>query len=70
MRNHVIKVGSVTYAIKLKKLLTKYNISSNLIKNVGAEGCVYALEIKGEDYYLTAKIMRENNMSYPITENR
>lgn len=44
----IIKLNSVTYALKAKEVLKKYNISSKISKNPNpkkGEGCGYILSV-------------------------
>lgn len=69
MNNITVTVGSVTYAIKLKKMLSRVGIQSKLIKiedEKGIIGCMHGVSIGEEDYLSAVKIMRENGVRYSI----
>ena len=69
MKNTIITVGSVTYAIKLQKLLARSKISSSIVKIARGEnegGCTNGLEIYDSDFFSAVAIMRENRIAYKI----
>ena len=71
MNNTIVTVGSVTYAIKLRKLLSREGIQSKLIKVEDARGrlgCTHGVELKKTDFLSAVVIMRENDISYSIYE--
>lgn len=72
MKKITVTVGSVTYAIKLRRYLTRAGISSRLIKvdnTTDKRGCSHGVEISGKDLYNTIVIMKENNVEYSVYEN-
>jgi hypothetical protein len=61
--------ASVTYAIKARKLLERNGIKSKLVKTLSNEkrqGCAYGLKFNSSEFYDTAKILRENNITYTV----
>ena len=69
MRSIILTVGSVTYAIKLRKLLKRAGIESNIAKvqvSVNSSGCTYGVEILEGDLLSTVVIMKENKIEYSI----
>lgn len=49
MKNLMIKVGSVTYAMKAKSILQQYGMRAKVIKTAGAkknEGCGYSVSVE------------------------
>ena len=71
MNNVIVSVGAVTYAIKLKKLLLRYGIQARLVKIDGdGQGCTHGIEIPGEKYYQAVVIMKENNISYSVKNQK
>ena len=73
MNDIIVTVGSVTYAIKLKRLLSRANIRSKLVKVEDADiksGCQHAVSIRYEDFYKAVVIMREMNIPYSIYNKR
>ena len=72
MRDTIITVGSVTYAIKCKKLLNKNGIRSKLIKvdpGINENGCTYGVEFPKESFYSAVSILRQENISYRVYRN-
>lgn len=71
MKRTIITVGSLTYAIKLRKILLKEKIASRLIKldnTSGNLGCTHGIEIDGGDLYATVMIMKKHGFDYKINE--
>ena len=70
MNSITINVGSVTYAIKLRKLLSRQGIESELIKMTGRnkEGCTHGVRIKRLDLFRAVVIMREKGIEYSVIE--
>ena len=71
MNNIIVTVGTVTYAIKLKKLLSRKGIQSKLVKiedPKGIIGCIHGVELKEIDLFSAVVIMRENKINYSIQE--
>lgn len=66
-----ITVGSVTYAIKLKKLLSRGGIESRLVKvedKNGIGGCLHGVTISKPDFLGAVVILKENGLDYSIYE--
>ena len=70
MKGITINVGSVTYAIKLRKLLTREGIESELIKiaDRNKQGCTHGVRIKSSDLFRAVVIMREKGIEYSVVE--
>lgn len=67
MSKTVFVLDSVSYAIKLRRLLSRENIKSDLVKFVTHEhGCTHGVEVSGLDFYRVIVILKENNISYRI----
>lgn len=69
MNKTTITVGSVTYAIKLRKLLIKAGIGSRLVKvdNTSLnKGCSHGVEILDSDFYQAIVIMKDNGIEYSV----
>ena len=66
MNNIIISVGSVTYAIKLKKLLAREGIKTTLVKKETASGCTHGVELSEGDFLGAVVIMRENGIAYTV----
>ncbi|MBQ8414146.1 MAG: DUF3343 domain-containing protein [Clostridia bacterium] len=71
MKKITVTVGSVTYAIKLRKLLVKNGIGCRLVKldnTVDGKGCTHGVEIFEGDLYRTVFILRENGIAYKLKD--
>ena len=69
MRSIILAVGSVTYAIKLRKMLKRSGIESEITKlqiSDNSSGCTYGVEISGGDLLSAVVIMKENSIEYSI----
>lgn len=69
MNKTIITVGSVTYAIKTRGLLSRGGVRSKLVKTdgiAGNPGCTHGLEIDSKDFYRAVVILKDNNISYKI----
>lgn len=67
MKTSVFTVGSVTYAIKAKKLLAREGLSSKLVKadtSKTSSGCEYGIEFLSKDLYAAASILRSAGIYY------
>ncbi len=61
--------GSVTYAIKSRKLLKSIGIPSKLIKidaSLSKNGCTHGLEISRSDFFDAIKILKSNGIPYSV----
>lgn len=69
MNNITVTVGAVTYAIKLKKLLSREGIQSKLVKVEdvkGGLGCIHGVQLKQNDFLRAVIIMKKNNIEYTV----
>ena len=69
MKKTTVTLDSVTYAIKLRKLLSRAKIKSRLIKvSDGAKlgGCAHGVEFDEEYFYDAVVIMKENGINYSL----
>ena len=69
MNTTTITVGSVTYAIKVRKLLERRGIRSRLIKvNASAteRGCTYGINIDSAEFYATVAILKSSGIEYSL----
>ena len=69
MKKITVTVGTVTYAIKLRKLLLRAGIRSKLVKvnNKKTEGgCTHGVELDEIDFYNAVVIMKNNGISYSL----
>ena len=70
MKKTTITVGSVTYAIKLRKLFAREGIESELVKlsGKGERGCTHGVKIDGNDLFRAVVKMREKGIEYSTFE--
>lgn len=69
MNKIIVTVGSVTYAIKLRRLLIRDGIEARLVKvdnTAEKTGCSHGVEISGDDFYRAVVIMKENQIEYSV----
>ena len=69
MKRTILAIGTVTNAIRAKKLLGKDNIRSKLVKLDSTKtlnGCSYGLEIFDADMYSAFSILRNEGIVYSI----
>jgi len=62
-------VGTVTQALKCRKLLSKSSIQSKLIKIDSSNeksGCTYGIEISKANFYSAVIILRQNRIDYSL----
>lgn len=69
MNRIIINVGSVTYAIKLRKMLMRLGIESRQVKTQSdIYGCMHGIEISRNYLYTAVSIMKQSGINYTITE--
>ena len=69
MKKTTLTVGSVTYAIKARKLLQRMKIQSKLVKidvASSSSGCRYGIEFASEDFYSVVMGLRNAGIEYQI----
>ena len=69
MNNIIVTVGSVTYAIKLRRLLSRSGIRSKLVKlenSNNQNGCTHGVELHYSDFYHAVTIMKANSIDYTV----
>ena len=69
MNKVTIYVGAMTYAIKLRKMLSRAGIESKQVKSLDNDGCTHGVEIIYRDFYGAIAILRKSGMEYRV-ENR
>lgn len=73
MNKITVTVGSVTYAIKLRRLLQKSGINARQVKvdnTKNESGCRHGVEISEADLYPAIIIMKNNDIEYSIYHER
>lgn len=66
-----LKVKSVTYAIKLKKLLARSGIYANVVKfgiSNDGDGCSYGISFKNEYLLDVIRISRSAGIEYSLVD--
>ena len=69
MNKTTVTVGSVTYAMKAKRLLSRMNIQSKLVKvdaSKTAGGCTHGLEFASADFYTVVMGLKNAGIHYSI----
>ena len=67
MERIIITVGSVTYALKLRKLLRAKGIEARQIKYQDPDrGCTHGIEISKANMLDAIVLLKENGMEYNI----
>ena len=68
----IITVGSLTYAMKARKILRAKGITTRLVKLDSAlteYGCGYGIELPSYESYNVYTILKENGINYSIYKN-
>ena len=69
MKTTTLTVGSVTYAMKVKKLLERKDIKAKLVK-IDAEssinGCSYGVSINSNNFFDTIALLKQNGIEYTV----
>ena len=68
MNKVTIYVGAMTYAIKLRKMLSRAGIESRQVKSLESEGCIHGVEIMYRDFYGVIAILKEYGIAYTVKE--
>ena len=69
LNTSIFTVGSVTLAVKARKLLARAGIRSRLVKTDAAKtgnGCRYGIEFSTFDFYGVSAELRKNGISYEV----
>ena len=69
LKTTTITVGSVTYAIKVKKLLLRMNIEAKLIKvDTGRTntGCTYGIKVSSNKFFDAVALLKQNGIEYTV----
>ena len=64
-----ITVGSSTYAIKVRRLLSERNIQSKLVKIDASKtvgGCTHCIEFASADYYAVVMELKKAQINYTV----
>ena len=69
MKTATINVGSVTYAVKLKRYLETLGVNSKIKKSdieKSNNGCRYGIALPSERLYDAILFLRANNIEYSV----
>ena len=69
MNTTTITVGSVTYAIKVRKLLERSGIAAMLVKvdsSKSERGCTYGINVNSENFYDAVAVLKNNGIEYSV----
>ena len=64
-----IAIGSVTYAMKVRKLLLREGIQSRLVKvdnTADGKGCSHGMELNEGDFFSAIMIIKRNGIAYTL----
>lgn len=67
--NTTIAVGSITYAVKARRLLARGGIKTRLIKlssSESASGCAHGIVIASARFFDAVVILKENGIPYSL----
>ena len=67
MEQCILTVGTVTYAIRARKLLSSLGIRARLVKGTrpgGSGGCTYGVEISAADLTLATDALKRADIFY------
>ena len=70
-RDIILTVGSMTHAIKAKKILNRGKISVSVIKLDSERrnnGCGYGIVFSSDDEYSAIRLLKENKIPYLVYE--
>ena len=71
MENRRIIVGSISYAIKAKRLLAKKGILAGIVKETDhTEGCSYGLSFAEKDAYRVYTVLADAGIRIKTREDR
>ena len=67
----ILTVGSMTRAVKAKRILNRQGIGVSIIKlesQIHTNGCGYGIVFSEEDEYSAIRILKENKIPYSVYE--
>ena len=67
MKTDILKIPTVTLALKAKRILGRHRITANVIKidaTTNKNGCAYAIEIPSSDFFSAITLIREADIPY------
>ena len=69
MKTITLGVGSITYAIKARRLVERSGIKAKLIKttsSINDRGCQYGIVIDESEFYDVISVLRDNGVQYQV----
>ena len=72
MTDTFVLIGSITYAMKARKIVKEQGIDAQIVKHdtKGRKGCSYGLICKAENTIAIIGILRANNIPYEVTSKK
>ena len=68
MKKRLIKIGSITYAMKTKKILSSIGVRVRVIKTSSdSNGCAYSIEIQEEQLYTVIAELKRLGIDYELS---
>lgn len=64
MEQCILTVGTVTYAIRARKILAALGIRARLVKSTRTGGCTYGAEISAADLPRAAEALKKASIPY------
>ena len=69
MQKRLIKIGSITYALKVKRALSDLGIKTKVLKTSSeANGCIYSLEVPDEKLFSVISEIKKLGISYEFAD--
>ena len=68
MRDTLITIGSITYAMKAKKLLSSNLINARVVKAGSGDGrsCIYGIMISPKDLNAAISLLSSDGINYSV----
>ncbi len=68
MEKKLIKIGSITYALKARKALLSIGVRTRLIKTSSdSNGCAYSIEFSEEQLYTVIAELKRQGIDYELS---
>ena len=69
MKKILIKIGSITYALKTKKILSNIGIKAKVIKTSSvSNGCAYSIEISEDQLFTVIAELKRQGIDYELSQ--
>ena len=67
MQKRLIKIGTITYALKIKKTLYSLGIRARVIRTSSdSKGCAYSIEIPEENFLTVIAELKKQGIKYEL----